>query len=111
MVKVLANKLYPRHYERGDKSYWIKPPYSKVEERILDEWWDKPELWPKRYPEEWLLLSNEGTPEAIRWLYNLAGATSLTFGGGAPHRPSSLDPAQPALAPDRRRAPDKEPGP
>jgi len=104
MVKVLRRKAFPGQFPHDDKAYWIKPPYTKVEERIFDEWWDKPEKWPRRYPEDWYLTANEGTPEAIRWQYGLMGATRLTFGGGAPHRPNSLDPAQPALAPDQRSA-------
>jgi len=115
MVKVMRRDVYPGILggrKRDDKAFWIRPPYTKVEERILDEWWDKPEMWPRRYPEDWLLLDHEGTPEALRRQYNMMGATSLTFGGGAPHRPNSLDPAQPALAPDDpRRASDKEPAP
>lgn len=108
MVKVMAHKLYPRLYGREHKGYWIKPPYTKVEERILDEWWDQPEKWPKRYPEDWYICAHEGTPEAFEFLYGLNKATSLTFYGGAPHRPSS--PAQPAPAPADQKS-RKEPAP
>jgi hypothetical protein len=113
MVKVMRRDVYPYMLggrKRDDKAFWIKEPFTELEERILDPSYVK--KWPRGYDEDWYLCRHEGTPEALRWLYSFGGATRLTFGGGAPHRPNSLDPAQPALAPDRRRQkPGKEPAP
>jgi hypothetical protein len=116
MVKVMRRDVYPGILggrKRDDKAFWIKPPYTKLEERIFDELWDDDNAkWPRGYDRDWYLLSTEGTPEAIHWQYSLMGATSLTFCGGAPHRPSSLDPAKPALdQPRRPQTSDKEPAP
>jgi len=105
MVKVMRRDVYPGilgRRKRDDKAY------TAVEERIFAELWDTDEGWPRGYDPDWLLLSNEGTPEAIAWAYNFMDATSLTFAGSL-HRPSSLQQAQPAPAPapDRRRPSDK----
>jgi hypothetical protein len=77
-------------YDRASLANAPVPPWTDKEQRRAD----------RLYPDDWWLIKGETWPPDPAWVQSvysaLGNCTGIMMAGGAPHRPNSLDPAQPA---------------